>query len=131
MQGALAVAEDNHVVHVPDVMRSAKNLLDEVVHILQIEIGEHLGKQDADREFVAPPQDQRNEIKRPPVFDFPAQHIHENVNLDGWIELPHIHLQIVFRVLPVMPERSFDILLRIVDAASRNAPAGVGVDAVE
>lgn len=57
----LLLAEDHEVVHVSEIGAAAEMLLHEVVQWVEIEVGEELAREVADRQ-AAPPLDRREEI---------------------------------------------------------------------
>lgn len=120
----LVPAKNHHVIHVAQVILRMKLLFDIVVNIRDKEVCEHLRKQHTNRQAVTLMQNHADEVEQPAVFESMFEFHHEAVWLNGWIELRHIHLQVILSVLAVVLYPAFHVFLPVVDTPVWNAAAG-------
>lgn len=120
VQLALAPAKHNHIVHVSQIMSSAEVLLDPMIHIGQIEIGKHLRQQHPDGQAVALAQDSDDEGHEPFVLEFTPELFNELVNRDAGIELGDVHLQVILRILVIVPDPFGHKTLAVMHATIRD-----------
>lgn len=114
-------AEDHHIVHVSEIVFRPELLLDVEIRLCEKEVRVDLAEQHTDRQAVVHAENLFVQPQKPLILDDPAELDHEIVRLDAGIEFTNVHLQVILRVLPVIPHPLFNVPLSLVDAASRNA----------
>lgn len=131
VQRLLVRAENNHIIHISDVVFRPELLFDEEIRLRQEEVCVHLAEQHSDRQPVVHREDLFVQPQETFILDDPPQLFHEVHWLDAGIEFPHIHLQVILGVLPVVAYPLLDMPLALVDAPLRDGSHIQRIEALE
>lgn len=131
VQLLLVAPEDNHVVHVSDVVAGLELLLDPIIHVRQKEVGVHLTEKHPDWQPGAHAEDLRIKRKKSLVLDDPAQLLNDAGGLDAGIKLAHVHFEVILGVLVVASNPLFHNAFCTVDAPTGDGTEVQPVNALE